>query len=209
VAPAVPREAHVAPAERRCSDASIAETSWTFLRHGQSHANAEGWLSGWDDVQLTHVGQQQARDAGAALRQVHFVRCLTSDLGRARHTAELVLDGRPVPIHVSAALRERHMGVLQREPWAIVKEDGRHTRWLAPWDVGPPDGESHRDAVSRAFAFLRAWDDGQPTLVVAHGSLLRGILAVLRGEELAQRLSTPNAVPETWRGAIPWPPVYP
>jgi broad specificity phosphatase PhoE len=181
-------------------------TRWTFLRHGESRANAGGWLSGWEDVALTDTGRAQAVAAGEMLRGVHFSRCLVSDLGRARETARLVLDaagqGR-CALHVLPELRERDMGVLQREPWDAVRADGRHARWLAPWEVGPPGGESHAVVVARALAGLRAWDDGAPTLVVTHGSLLRGLLARLRGEAPDARLSVGNAVPEGWEGRLP------
>jgi broad specificity phosphatase PhoE len=184
-------------------------TSWIFLRHGQSHANAEGWLSGWDDVGLTPLGEAQARAAGELLRDTPLARCLVSDLGRAHRTALLALEGRGVPVHVLPELRERHMGVLQREPWEAVRDDGRHARWLAPWEAGPPGGESHREVVARVLAGLRRWEDGRPTLVVAHGSLLRGVLAVLRREPLAGRLALANATPEAWEGSLPWPPPRP
>lgn len=178
-------------------------TAWVFLRHGESVANAAGWLSGWEDVALTPRGEQQAVEAGRLLAGTPFGRCLTSDLSRAHRTATLALAGRSLPIHVLPELRERHMGVLQRQPWSEVKADGRHARWLAPWDVGPPGGESHAEAVGRALAALRRWEDGTPTLVVAHGSLLRGLLALLRGEVASERLSTPNALPAPWEGVLP------
>ena len=183
-----------------------APTPWTFLRHGESHANAGGWLSGWEDVPLTDLGRAQALAAGALLRASRFRRCLVSDLDRARETARLVLDaagqGR-CPLHILPELRERDMGVLQRQPWSEVRGDGRHARLLVPWDVGPPEGESHATVVARALAGLRSWDDGASTLVVTHGSLLRGLLATLRGEALDARLSVGNAVPEAWVGRLP------
>lgn len=173
-------------------------TRWVFLRHGQSSANAEGWLSGWDDVPLTPLGLEQARAAGEALLELRIARCLTSDLQRAWRTAALVIAGRDVPVHRVPELRERHMGTLQGVAWAEARADGRHERWLRPWDVGPPGGESHRDAVRRALAALRHWDDGTPTLVVAHGSLLRGLVGYLDGlalDALGEQPSTRNAEP--------------
>lgn len=173
-------------------------TRWVFLRHGQSVANEAGWLSGWDDVRLTPLGEAQARDVGAQVRDLGVRRCLTSDLQRAWRTAALALDGLDLPVFRLADLRERHMGCLQGEVWATVRDDGRHARWLQPWDVGPPGGESHRVAVRRALATLRHWDDGTPTLVVAHGSLLRGLVGFLDGlppEELGLQASTRNAEP--------------
>ncbi|MFN7143988.1 MAG: histidine phosphatase family protein, partial [Myxococcota bacterium] len=156
-------------------------TEWIFLRHGESVANADGWLSGWEDVALTARGEVQALEAGLALAGVPLGRCLVSDLGRARHTARLALGDRRVPVHVLGDLRERHMGALQRVSLAVCAADGSRERYLLRWDEGPPGGESRRQAVRRALASLRCWDDGTPTLVVGHGSVLRGVVAAFDG----------------------------
>jgi broad specificity phosphatase PhoE len=181
-------------------------TVWIFLRHGESVANAAGWLSGWEDVELTPRGEEQAREAGQALAAVPIGRCLTSDLGRAVNTAALALGGRPVPTHVLGELRERHMGALQRVPVAECAADGRRDRWLLPWDGTPPGGESRAQAVRRALAALRHWDDGTPTLVVGHGSVLRGLVALFDGLPFDELHSLPparNAEPMLRRGPLP------
>ena len=51
-------------------------------------------------------------------------------------------------------------------------------------------------------AALRHWDDGRTTLVVSHGSVLRGLLAALNGEQAAARPATANAAPLHWRGVL-------
>lgn len=189
-------------------------TLWVFLRHGQSFANAEGWLSGWKDVQLTATGEAQARAAARKLGDLPVRRCLSSDLSRAWRTAELALAGhplhraRPAPVHRVPALRERHMGVLEGVQWDDARADGRHARWLQPWDVGPPGGESHARSVARALAALRHWDDGTATLVVAHGSLLRALVGILDGvppDELGQLPSAENAEPIVRELSLPPP----
>lgn len=181
-------------------------TTWVFLRHGESVANADGWLSGWEDVPLTPRGEEQARAAALALAEVAIRRCLVSDLTRARNTARLALGDRRVPVHTLAELRERHLGELQRAPLANVTADGRRARFLQPWHEGPPGGESRRAAVARALAVLRHWDDGTPTLVVGHGSVLRGVVAAFDGvpvESLHALPPTPNAEPIVRVGSVP------
>ncbi|MFZ5480068.1 MAG: histidine phosphatase family protein [Myxococcota bacterium] len=173
-------------------------TRWIFLRHAESRANAEGWLSGWDDVELTEAGVQQARAAADRLAGYGIGRVLASDLQRAWRTAELAMGALGVPIHRVPDLRERHMGVLQGQPRDAVRADGRHARWLTPWEVGPPGGESHAVAVRRAVAALRHWDDGTTTLVVAHGSLLRGLIGMIDGlspDDVGAMAAVGNAEP--------------
>jgi len=164
-------------------------TLFVFLRHAESVANAGGWFSGWEDVALTPRGEAQAAAVPAELDRIEaetgqrLARCLVSDLSRARHTAALAMTGRTLPTHILPELRERHMGALQRQSIAEARADGRTERFLLPWHVGPPGGESHAACSARAIAALRAWDDGTPTLVVAHGSLLRNVVSLLDGAD--------------------------
>lgn len=162
-------------------------TLFVFLRHAESVANAGGWLSGWEDVSLTALGVTQAAAVAARLDTIEaehgerLRRCLVSDLSRARHTAALAMGDRSLPTHVLGELRERHMGALQGEDIETARADGRLETWLRPWTARPPGGETHQEAARRAFAVLRHWDDGTPTLVVAHGSLLRNVVGLLDG----------------------------
>lgn len=89
-----------------------------MLRHGQSAWNAENRFTGWVDVDLDEVGEQEARRAGEVLgdqagRPIDVV--FTSVLTRAVHTADLALNaaGRSfVPVHRHWRLNERHYGAL-------------------------------------------------------------------------------------------------
>lgn len=185
----------------------MVDRHWVFVRHGQSVANAEGWLSGWKDVALTEKGEQEALEAGRFLQDQPFARCLVSDLTRARQTARLVLGGRVLPVHVLPELRERRLGDFVGEKTAVLKADGRHAQFLAPWTIAPPNGESHQEAVGRVLACLRFWDVGGPTLVVGHGGWIRDLLALLDGipvEEIGQRPPARNAHPEV-RQILAWP----
>jgi 2,3-bisphosphoglycerate-dependent phosphoglycerate mutase len=176
-------------------------TLYVFLRHAESVANVSGWLSGWEDVALTARGTEQALAAGGAIRAIEerhgpLRRCLVSDLGRARTTADLAAPH--LRKHVLAELRERNMGALQGVDIAITKGDGRYEQLLRPWGVGPPGGESHRECSRRGLACLRAWDDGSPTLVVAHGSLLRNVVGLVDGltpEDIGRGPPAPHAEP--------------
>ncbi len=182
-------------------------TLFVFLRHAESVANAGGWLSGWEDVALTGRGEEQALGARATLDGWKVARCLVSDLSRARRTAALAMP-RPMPTHVLADLRERHMGDLQGAPIAEARADGRMDRYLLPWDACAPGGETHAESAARALACLRLWADGTPTLVVAHGSLIRDVVGLLDGTptaDLGRMSAAGHAVPiarhvERWPG---------
>ncbi len=121
-----------------------------LLRHGQSTWNAENLFTGWHDVDLTELGEDEAREAGRLLasdpgldlRVVH-----TSLLIRAVRTAHLALEtaGRTwLPAKRHWRLNERHYGALQgldkvettaRHGEAQVKE------WRRSYRTPPPPAE--------------------------------------------------------------------
>lgn len=151
-----------------------------FVRHGESLANREGWLAGHQDPPLTEQGRTQARALAAELAPRPFGRAWTSDLSRARETAEIVLAGRPVPLEVLPVLRERHLGDWEGASRERLRATGG-LDLLMSWDGRPPGGESHRDVALRLIDWLAALPEGPPGLVVAHGALLRAALGLHEG----------------------------
>ena len=85
-------------------------THITFVRHGQTHWNLEGRVQGWSDIPLDAKGRDQAQGAKSALRGIDFHAAFTSDLKRARETAEIILEGRAVELTPLADLREKNYG---------------------------------------------------------------------------------------------------
>ncbi len=171
---------------------------WIFLRHGESTANAGGFLAGWDDVPLTPRGEEQARLAGALLADQPVERVITSDLTRALRTAELVLEARAArpPLQIDPALRERHLGAWSGLYLEDLRADGRHEVLLG-WDTRPPEGESHVDLARRALTSLAELEGDADTLFVSHGGLLRTLFGLLDDtpRELIGRNRVPNATP--------------
>jgi 2,3-bisphosphoglycerate-dependent phosphoglycerate mutase len=118
-----------------------------LLRHGQSTWNAENLFTGWVDVDLTEVGEAEARaggqllaeEPGLDLRILH-----TSVLTRAIRTAELALAeaGRSwLPVRRDWRLNERHYGDLQGKNKAeIMGEFGKEQLmlWRRSYDTAPP-----------------------------------------------------------------------
>ena len=149
-----------------------------LLRHGQSTWNAENLFTGWVDVDLTEVGEAEARDGGRLLAEEPDLdlRILhTSVLTRAIRTAELALAaaGRSwLPVRRDWRLNERHYGDLQgknksrdhgrvREgAAAAVAPELRHpaaaaARRTTPWSsAGDP---RYRDLARRRSRPPSAW----------------------------------------------------
>ena len=62
-----------------------------LVRHGETLANRDHLIDGQTDSVLTELGKRQAVAAGNALKDVYFGLAVSSDLPRARSTAELLL----------------------------------------------------------------------------------------------------------------------
>ena len=164
-----------------------------LARHGETPWNAEGRYQGQEDIPLSPVGEGQARALGERLREVAITRAVASPLRRARHTAELALGQRDLPLTLDPGLMEiahgTWEGLLASE---IRKADPERLRlWReAPHEVLMPEGESLQHVLDRAWpAFARATEglgDDDTLLVVAHDAVNRVLLCRILGIPLAQ-----------------------
>jgi len=163
----------------------MSTTTWHFVRHGESVANAQGWVAGHVDAGLTRAGVEQAEALRPALAELRPGRVVSSDLVRARRTAELAWDERAPGLEVHEALRERHLGAWEREPLGRLRRDGR-IRTLYSWRGAPPQGESQRMLSKRVLTWLAAHDDGTETLLFVHGGLIRCVVGLADGTDPEQ-----------------------
>ena len=168
---------------------------FVFVRHGQSVANAEGWISGHTDVPLTELGRSQARALVPHLAQLPIDQAFCSDLQRARVTAELALDGR-LPLRVLPGLRERTLGPWEGRPRQELRDLG-HWDSLLTWRGAPPGAESQARLAARVLPVLHSLPGAECTLVVAHGGLIRVVLGLLDGVPVEDigRNKVANATP--------------
>jgi 2,3-bisphosphoglycerate-dependent phosphoglycerate mutase len=118
-----------------------------LVRHGQSTWNERNLFTGWQDVELTARGEDEARQAGELLRaEVNLdLRMLhTSVLTRAVRTAEIALyaAGRSwLPVTRSWRLNERHYGDLTgKDKKQTADQFGldQVKLWRRSYDVPPP-----------------------------------------------------------------------
>ncbi len=180
-----------------------------LIRHGESLWNLENRFTGWIDVPLTAQGEEEARQAGLALRKrgVRFDIAYTSALQRAIRSLEVILDvaGQTPPVIRDEALNERHYGDLQGlnkdELRRQYGEDQVHL-WRRSYGVPPPNGEALKDTAARTLPFYERaiggdLRQGKNVLVVAHGNSNRSIVMLLDGlsEEEVTALELPTGVP--------------
>lgn len=164
--------------------------AWTFIRHGQSVANAEGWFAGHRDAPLTPLGREQAEAARARVQGLSFDRALCSDLSRAHDTATIITRDRGPGLEITEALRERTCGRWEGRPIAELEAEGVMSSFSG-WDTRPGGGESLRDVAARVCNLFAGLPEVGATLVVSHGALMRAVIGVLDGR--------PESEIGTWR----------
>jgi broad specificity phosphatase PhoE len=171
-----------------------------LVRHGITEG-AEGTCMGHCDLPLaTHGRPALARlaaawrdDAAAGQAAVPApTRLWTSDLARARASAEPFASAFGLAPTADARLREMHFGAWEGRAWsALEAEDGaRLGRWMAGWATErAPDGEAFPDVAVRAAAWLAdvraAATRDDVVLAVAHAGSIRALLCTLMGWPLA------------------------
>jgi 2,3-bisphosphoglycerate-dependent phosphoglycerate mutase len=117
-----------------------------LLRHGQSQWNLENRFTGWMDVPLTTLGEEQAQQAGALIKAsgIEFGHAFTSLQTRAIRTLWLALEAMDccwMPEEKSWRLNERHYGALTGldKTETIAKHGEEQVRiWRRSYDVLPP-----------------------------------------------------------------------
>ena len=117
-----------------------------LVRHGQSQWNLENRFTGWWDVDLTAKGEDEARAAGALLRDKGMLPSLafTSLQTRAIRTLHLALEtaGRVwIPEVKDWRLNERHYGGLTGLDKAetMAKHGEAQVKvWRRSFDIPPP-----------------------------------------------------------------------
>src|SRR4051794_28670407 len=107
-----------------------------LVRHGQSTWNAESRLQGQADPPLSELGRREAAALAPALAGFAAERVLTSDLRRARETADAL--GRPGGAP-DPAWREIDVGEWAGRPLAELPP-GQEPAWRGG-DLLPPGGE--------------------------------------------------------------------
>jgi 2,3-bisphosphoglycerate-dependent phosphoglycerate mutase len=179
-----------------------------LIRHGQSQWNLENRFTGWVDVPLTPLGEEEAKEAGKKLQVFRFDQAFTSVLTRAIKTLEIVLgviEQTDLKVEKDQALNERMYGDLQglNKAETVEKHGADQVKiWRRSFDVRPPGGESLKDTAERVIPYYekKIWpvlSKGESLLIVAHGNSLRALVMHLNqlSREEVLELNIPTGAP--------------
>ena len=101
-------------------------TTILLIRHGETPWNAERRLQGHIDIALNDTGLQQAAALGQALAGEPLAAVLSSDLQRARQTAQAVASLHDLPVQADPLLRERCYGAFEGLLYADIAAQYPH-----------------------------------------------------------------------------------
>lgn len=167
-------------------------TRLLLIRHGETDWNREGRYQGQSDVPLNATGREQAWHLAEALRGTPLAAIYSSDLRRARETANCLARATGAPLHLDRRLREIGLGEWEGQLFSDIQRlypDLVRQRREDPLRFAPPGGESLTDLIDRLLSAVRditALHAREEVALVSHGFALAVIKVSLNGSPIEQ-----------------------
>jgi 2,3-bisphosphoglycerate-dependent phosphoglycerate mutase len=146
-------------------------TTLLLVRHGETDWNAVGRLQGHTDRPLSDFGRRQAEQLATELEGEELEAIYSSDLARARETAEVVGERLGLPVVLDPDLREKDWGTW--EGLTSVERDRVEF-------VGEST-QAHQERILGALRRIAERDPGGRVLVVTHGGSMRRVQTAALG----------------------------
>lgn len=162
------------------------QTTLYIVRHAESESNVKEIVNGLEDYPLTKNGEAQAQAIGKELNHINFDAVFSSDLMRAKRTAEIIVLEKKLAVKTTEALRERNFGKFSGKPIKELFElfDSWKTLSYSELIKQRPadDAESDEEIIARLITFLREIAvayQGKNVLITTHGGIIYNFLAHL------------------------------
>ncbi|WP_203138373.1 histidine phosphatase family protein [Microbacterium sp. JZ31] len=149
-------------------------TLLALVRHGQTDWNFELRIQGRTDIPLNDTGRAQALLAAETLRDGGWTRITSSTLQRAKETAQIIAD------ELGLDAPDTHEGLVERDYG--VGEGSLVADFHERYPTGEaPDSEPVEKVAERALRAVSEVADeagDRPTIMVAHGGVIRALLRI-------------------------------
>jgi broad specificity phosphatase PhoE len=168
-------------------------TELLLVRHGETDWNRDRRFQGHADPPLNDKGREQANALAQELAAEGIELVYTSDLARARETAEIVGARLGANVLLLRELREIDVGEWQGLTWPEIER--RYPEGARSWHergYGWESGETYDELGERVVAALRRIATKHPeqrVLVVGHGGTIRATRAFIEGVSVAESRS--------------------
>lgn len=158
-----------------------------IIRHGETLENARNICQGQLDGTLSPKGIEEAKAVGKRVAEIPFSAIYASDLGRAYHTAELILSFHRgnASLYSDKRLRERYFGSFQGQ--AFPKD---FSTFFPPPETETPEAITERlsDFISEISRRYRGAEE--KILLISHGFTIKVLWCLLNGSSLTMLEST-------------------
>lgn len=162
-----------------------------LVRHGATDWNIQGRCQGATDLDLNEVGLRQAKQIATSLTNETIHGIYSSNLKRARQTAQFFSLHHQLPVHIETDVRELDHGKLEGLTFAEIKEN--YSQFIQRWRTEPaeiqvPGGERLADVARRAWKGLsrivRGHAAEEAVVIVSHNFPILGIICRITGTHL-------------------------
>lgn len=143
-----------------------------FTRHGETDWNNQRIIQGQIEVPLNSKGIAQAEELAEKLKDIKFTHIISSPLGRAKQTAEIVNKYHSLPLETDSRILEEYYGDLEGKPRYGDIYLNQRVKIFKRY----PNGEGYLDVCARVYSFLdemQAKYADEDILVIAHGGMSR------------------------------------
>lgn len=172
------------------------------LRHGETSWNKERKLQGQQGADLDEEGVLLAQVTAEGMKDIPFDLCYSSPLLRARHTADIVLAGRNVPVIEDDRIKEIAFGAWEGLCCDLNRIEIPMDRYISfhesPFSYIPPEGgETIRQVIDRAQDLFRELVSSEELrdktiLISTHGCCTRAFLNSVYDDPM-----------DFWQGGVP------
>ena len=158
-----------------------------LIRHGETDWNRSGRCQGVADIVLNENGKKQARELAHSLKDHKIKAIYSSDLIRARETAEHIAEHHDLSIRLEPGLQEMNQGELEGLSFPDIRD--KYADVLKKWPESPetlrlPSGESLIEVQDRAwkvFEKVHSNHLGETVVVVSHNLTIITLLCKITG----------------------------
>lgn len=157
-----------------------------IVRHSETEWNVKHLMQGHSDSELTSKGIEETKKFAEKLKSIKFDLIFSSDLLRAKRTAEIISMERDIALKTTELIRERRYGEFEGKPnteYEVVNEAlDKLTEEQKYTYKHSPGIESDEEVVTRFLTFIRevaVSNPGKTILAVSHGGIMRAFMIKL------------------------------
>lgn len=153
-----------------------------FVRHA---LDDESFVGSWSDVSILDSEKDKVKEVAQKIKPLSITNIVSSDITRARETAEIIAQELGLPIRLDPNLREQNKGDLTGKRRSLLTEEERILIEQQQIDTKFPNGETLIDVYERIKKYLeeiKDFEDG--TLIVTHRGVINMIYYALTNTPL-------------------------